>query len=123
VQQRLVVRDPSRVERLPGVEVVEFGGYGDDDGVRDAFAGVSTLFGSSISRSSQPGPEATFTFARDHYDTEQYFRASVIPFTFSRQSLYAYFLPLLGGEDGVIRGPAGDGRFAPVLPDDWPTSW
>jgi uncharacterized protein YbjT (DUF2867 family) len=79
---------------------------------------VSTLFGSSISRSSQPGPEATFTFARDHCDTEQYIRASGIPFTFSRQSLYTDFLPLLGGEDGVIRDPAGDGRFAPVLRDD-----
>ena len=63
----------------------------------------------------EPGPSHR---AARHYDTEQYIRASGIPFTFSRQSLYADFLPLLSGEDGVIRGPAGDGRFAPVLRDD-----
>jgi uncharacterized protein YbjT (DUF2867 family) len=144
-EQRSVVRDPSRVEMLPGVEVVEFGGYGDEDGVRRAFAGVSTLFFCSakeaedrlaqhrlvVDAAAEAGaerlvylsiiaarPRATFTLARDHYDTEQYIRASRVPFTFSRQSLYADFLPLLGGEDGVIRGPAGEGRFAPVLRDD-----
>jgi uncharacterized protein YbjT (DUF2867 family) len=130
---------------LPGVEVVEFGGYGDEDGMREAFAGVSALFFCSAKEAEDrvaqhrsvvdaaveagvgrivylsfvgASPEATFTFARDHYDTEQYIRSSGIPFTFSRQSLYADFLPLLGGEDGVIRGPAGDGRLAPVLRDD-----
>ena len=144
-EQRLVVRDASRAETLPGVEVVEFGGYGDEDGMRKAFAGVSTLFFCSAKEAEDrvaqhrsvvdaavtagverivylsiisAGPQATFTLARDHYDTEQYIRASGIPFTFSRQSLYADFLPLLSGEDGVIRGPAGDGRFAPVLRDD-----
>jgi len=144
-EQRLVVRDASRVETLPGVEVVEFGGYGDEDGMRKAFAGVSTLFFCSAKESEDrvvqqrsvvdaavtagverivylsiigAGPQAAFTLARDHYDTEQYIRASGIPFTFSRQSLYADFLPMLSGEDGVIRGPAGDGRFAPVLRDD-----
>ena len=35
-----------------------------------------------------------------------------------RDSLYLDFLPLLCGPDGVIRGPAGDGRFAPVARDD-----
>ncbi len=144
-EQRLVVRDASRAETLPGVEVVEFGGYGDEDGMHKAFAGVSTLFFCSAKEAEDrvaqqrsvvdaavtagverivylsiisAGPQATFTLARDHYDTEQYIRASGIPFTFSRQSLYTDFLPLLSGEDGVIRGPAGDGRFAPVLRDD-----
>jgi uncharacterized protein YbjT (DUF2867 family) len=32
--------------------------------------------------------------------------------------MYTDFMPLLGGADGVIRGPAGDGRVAPVLRDD-----
>ena len=144
-EQRLVVSDASRAEMLPGVEVVEFGGYGDEDGMCKAFAGLSTLFFCSAKEAEDrvaqhrtvvdaavtagverivylsiisAGPEATFTLARDHYDTEQYIRASGIPFTFSRQSLYADFLPRLSGEDGVIRGPAGDGRFAPVLRDD-----
>jgi uncharacterized protein YbjT (DUF2867 family) len=125
--------------------VVEFGGYGDEDGMRKAFAGVSTLFFCSAKEAEDrvaqhrsvvdaavtagverivylsfigAGPQATFTFARDHYDTEQYIRSSGIPFTFSRQSVYADVLPLLAGQEGVIRGPAGDGRFAPVLRDD-----
>jgi uncharacterized protein YbjT (DUF2867 family) len=63
-------------------------------------------------------PEATFTYARDHYATEQYIRSVGLAFTFSRQSFYLDYLPQLSGADGVIRGPAGDGRFAPVLRDD-----
>ena len=143
--QRLIVRDASGVESMPGAEVVEFGGYGDDEGARRAFAGVSTLFFCSAKESEDrvsqhravvdaavaagverivylsiisAAPAATFTFARDHYATEQYIRSVGLPFTFSRQSFYLDFLPYLSGEDGVIRGPAGDGRFAPVLRDD-----
>jgi uncharacterized protein YbjT (DUF2867 family) len=32
--------------------------------------------------------------------------------------MYADFIPLLVGADGVIRGPAGDGAFTPVAQDD-----
>jgi uncharacterized protein YbjT (DUF2867 family) len=32
--------------------------------------------------------------------------------------MYLDFLPMLPGEDGVIRGPAGDGRVAAVAQDD-----
>lgn len=144
-KQRLIVRDPSRLETLPGVDVVEFGGYRDEDGMRKAFTGVSTLFFCSAKEAEDrvaqhrtvvdaavapgvermvylsfigAGPQATFTFARDHSDTEQYIRSSGIPFTFSRQSLYTDVLPLVGGNEGVIRGPAGDGRIAPVLRND-----
>ena len=52
-------------------------------------------------------PDATFTFARDHFHTEQHILASGLAFTFSRQNLYMDLVPLLAGEDGVIRGPAG----------------
>lgn len=63
-------------------------------------------------------PDATFTLARDHWHTEQHIRASGLPFTFLRDNLYADFMPALVGEDGVIRGPAGDGRAAVVAQDD-----
>ena len=63
-------------------------------------------------------PDATFTYAHDHYSTEQYIRSVGLAFTFSRQSFYLDYLPQLSGADGVIRGPAGDGRFAPVLRAD-----
>ena len=39
-------------------------------------------------------------------------------FVFERMSLYLDFIPLLAGEDGVIRGPAGDGHVAPVARAD-----
>ena len=41
-----------------------------------------------------------------------------MPFTFVRMSLYMDFVPNFAGPDGVIRGPAGDGRMAAVLRDD-----
>jgi len=62
--------------------------------------------------------DATFTFARDHFHTEGLIRATGIPFTFLRSSLYLDFIPQMVGDDGVLRGPAGDGRVAPVARDD-----
>lgn len=64
------------------------------------------------------GPECTFTFGRDHWWTEQEIRASGLDFTFLRDNFYQDMLPLLAGEDGVIRGPAGDGRIGAVARDD-----
>lgn len=63
-------------------------------------------------------PDATFTLARDHWHTEQHIRASGVPFTFLRDNLYADFTPGLVGDDGAIRGPAGQGRAAVVAQDD-----
>lgn len=63
-------------------------------------------------------PDATFTLARDHWHTEECIRASGMGFTFLRDSLYADFAPFMVGPDGVIRGPAGDGRASVVAQDD-----
>ncbi len=38
--------------------------------------------------------------------------------TFIRDNFYADFMPLMVGEDGVIRGPAGHGRVAVVAQRD-----
>jgi NAD(P)H dehydrogenase (quinone) len=145
VKQRLIVRDRSRAPDLPAADVVEFGGYTDPEGMRRACAGISTLFlvsapeapdrvdqhEAAIDAAVAAGIErivylsfigaaadATFTFARDHFQTEERIRRSGLGFTFSRQNLYMDLLPVLGGEEGVIRGPAGEGRVAPVLRDD-----
>jgi uncharacterized protein YbjT (DUF2867 family) len=142
---RLLVRDASRAPRHDGFEVAEFGGYDDPDGMRAAFEGVSTLLLVSgqeaadrieqhkraVDAARAAGVErivylsfigaaadATFTFARDHFHTEQHIHASGMAFTFSRQNLYMDLVPLFAGEDGVIRGPAGRGRVAPVARDD-----
>jgi uncharacterized protein YbjT (DUF2867 family) len=63
-------------------------------------------------------PDCTFTLGRDHYATEERIRASGMGFTFLRDNFYLDFLPVLAGEDGVIRGPAGDGVMAAVARED-----
>jgi NAD(P)H dehydrogenase (quinone) len=137
VPQRLIVRDASRSPALPGAVVTE--ATYDDPGT--ALEGVTTLF--MVSGSEHPdrvgqhrrfldaaaaagvrhvvytsfygaAPDATFTLARDHWATEQHLRASGMAWTLLRNQLYADFLPLLAGEDGVIRGPAGKGRVGAV---------
>jgi NAD(P)H dehydrogenase (quinone) len=144
VRQRLVVRDPGRAPELAGAEVAA-GSYDDPDGLRRAFEGAAALF--MVSASEDPdrlrlhanvvdaavaagvervvytsfygaGPECTFTFGRDHWHTEQRIEGSGLRHTFLRDNLYIDFLPLLVGADGVIRGPAGDGRVAAVARDD-----
>lgn len=145
VRQRLLVRDPRRAPELPGAElaVAEYGG--DPDAVRAALTGADVVL--MVSASESPDrvdrhrafadaardagvgqivytsfvgarPDATFTLVRDHWATEEQIRAGGLPFTFLRDNLYADFLPFLVGDDGVIRGPGGDGRAAVVAQDD-----
>jgi uncharacterized protein YbjT (DUF2867 family) len=63
-------------------------------------------------------PDCTFTFGRDHWHTEELIRGSGLRFTMLRDNLYLDFLSLMVGADGVIRGPAADGRVAAVARDD-----
>ncbi|MBA9002239.1 MULTISPECIES: SDR family oxidoreductase [Thermomonospora] len=144
IPQTMVVRDPARAPHLPGATVVR-GEFGDRDAVRDALRGMDLVLMVSASESAErldhhrtfvdaaaeagvghlvyvsfygAAPDATFTLARDHWATEEHIRASGLKFTFLRDNLYADFLPFMVGEDGVIRGPAGDGRAAVVAQDD-----
>jgi len=144
IPQRLLVRDPARAPRLPGAEVA-VAEFGDRAAVRAALAGSDTVL--MISAAESPdrvdrhrafidsaveagvrqlvytsfvgaAADATFTLGRDHWATEEHIRASGLTFTFLRDNLYADFLPIMVGEDGVIRGPGGDGRAALVAQDD-----
>jgi NAD(P)H dehydrogenase (quinone) len=63
-------------------------------------------------------PDCSFTFGRDHWHTEELIKGSGLRFTMLRDNLYLDFLPLMVGADGVIRGPAADGRVAAVARDD-----
>ncbi|MCS5715766.1 SDR family oxidoreductase [Herbiconiux sp. CPCC 205716] len=147
VPLRLVVRDASRAPRWEGgaaVEVVE-ASYGDSAAVRRALEGIELAFMVSAAESADrvaehaafiesarasgvghlvytsffgAAPDAVFTLGRDHYATEQLLRASGLGFTALRDNFYADFLPMLAGEDGVIRGPARDGRVAAVARAD-----
>lgn len=144
VAQRLVVRgDASRAPDLPDAEVA-VGEYREGAAMRAAFAGVRTVF--LVSAAEAPdrvaehrtaidaavaagvervvytsfvgaAPDATFTFGRDHFHTEQHLRASSLTTVLLRNNLYTDFLPFMAG-DGEIRGPAGDGHLAPVTRDD-----
>jgi NAD(P)H dehydrogenase (quinone) len=142
---RLVVRDAKRVRDIRGAEIVTAGGYRDADGMRAALIDVGTLF--LVSASEAPdrvalhtaavdaalaagvprivyvsfvgaGPHATFTFARDHWHTEEHIRSSGVAYTILRDNLYLDILPTFAGADGVIRGPAGTGKFGGVARDD-----
>jgi uncharacterized protein YbjT (DUF2867 family) len=119
--------------------------YGDSDASRIALQGVETLFMVSGSESADrlvqhrnfviaaaeagvkhivytsfaaASPDCTFTLGRDHATTEDYIRQTGMNFTFLRDNFYLDFFQHLPGEDGVIRGPAGDGRVAGVARAD-----
>ncbi|MEU4745878.1 SDR family oxidoreductase, partial [Actinosynnema sp. NPDC023658] len=142
--QLLLVRDPSRARGLPGATATR-AEFADRDAVRRALDGLPVVLMVSASESADrldhhrafvdaaadagvghlvytsfvgAAPDATFTLVRDHWATEQHIRASGLRFTFLRDNLYADFLPGMVGGDGVLRGPAGDGRAAVVAQDD-----
>lgn len=143
--QRLLVRDASRAPRLDGAEVATIPDLADGDAVREALRGAATLFlvpaheapdrvaghAATIRAAVDAGvgrivylsfvgakEDATFTLVRDHWATEELVRRAGLAWTFVRMNLYADFLPMMAGEDGVLRGPAGHGRFTPVVRDD-----
>ena len=142
--QRLVVRDPDRAPRLAGAEVVT-ASYDDGPAARAALDQVDTLL--MVSGAETPdrvaqhcafidaavsagvhrivytsfygaSPTATFTLARDHWATEEYLRDQDLAHVILRDNLYLDVLPMLAGDDGAIRGPAGSGRAAAVAQDD-----
>jgi NAD(P)H dehydrogenase (quinone) len=142
--QRLIVRDLDPVPDFLTAEAAE-ASYDDPQAMQRALSGVRTFFmvsaGEAYSRLRQhvafvdaavaagverivylsfvgAAPEATFTFARDHWWTEEHVRATGVRHTFLRDNLYQDMLPALVGDDGVIRGPAGDGRVGAVARDD-----
>lgn len=80
-----------------------------------ASAGVGRIVYTSFISAS---PNATFTLARQHHATEGFIRETGIPFVFLRDNLYTDFIPYFAGAEGVIRGPAGDGRVGWVTRDD-----
>lgn len=144
VPTRLLVRDPQRAPRFEGAEIV-VGDYADPASITHAVAGADTLFLVSGPEARARVPlhagaieaavaggirrivytsflaashDATFTFARDHAATEDVLAASGLAWTSLRNSLYQDVVPYFVGEDGVIRGPAGDGRVSFVARDD-----
>jgi len=114
VAQRLIVRNPSRASELPGAEVARASSHGDGEEMRRALEGVRTLFpvsaGEAFDRVKlhttavgavvaagvervvylsflNAAPDATFTFARDHFHTEEYVRSTGVRHALLRPSI------------------------------------
>ncbi len=144
VPLRLLVRTPSKAPELPGATVERFD-YSDQNDCERALSGVRALFFVSgaenehrlaqhrnvVDAAAAAGvqhvvytsfvgasPTCTFTLGRDHYATEEFVRERGLTHTFLRDNFYPDLLPYFVGDDGIIRGPAGDGRAAFVARAD-----
>lgn len=142
---RLLVRDPTRAPVLGGEHNVAICTYADANAMRAAFDGIHTALLVSASESADrldqhriaiqaatevgvrhlvytsfqgAAEDAVFAHARLHWATEQLLRDSGTAFTALRDSFYLGIFPAFVGPDGVIRGPARDGRVAAVSHDD-----
>lgn len=134
VPARLLVRAPSRAPSWAGDVAVA--PYGDREACRAALEGIDVVLMVSaheswdrleqhlsfIEAAREAGvkhivytsflsaaPDAVFTYARTHWATEQALAASGMGWTFLQDSFYADDFPEFA-VDGVIAGPAGQGR-------------
>lgn len=142
--QRLLARTVAKAPELPGSVVLPFS-YDDREASIAALTGVATLFMVSAAENERrldqhksfidaavaagvrhivytsfyaAAPDCVFTLGRDHYATEEYIKDSGLRFTFLRDNFYLDFMKDLVGDDGVIRGPAANGRVAGVARAD-----
>ncbi|GAB3551182.1 SDR family oxidoreductase [Arthrobacter tumbae] len=143
-EQTLLVRDPARAPDLPGATIAT-ASYADREPAVKALHGSDVLFMVSgaeaedrvdqhrtfIDAAVEAGvqhiiytsflaaaPDATFTLGRDHWATEEHIRNSGMAHTFLRDNFYLDVLPLFASDEGVLRGPAGNGRVAAVARTD-----
>lgn len=144
VQLRLVVRQPNRAPTISSAEVAQ-ASYEDPVAMRAAVDGIHTMF--LVSAHGDPdrvrhhmtavdaavaagverivylsflaaSPDATFTNGRDHFHTEAHLRAVGVRHAILRPAFYADEVPRWCSADGVIRGPAANGRVAWITRDD-----
>jgi uncharacterized protein YbjT (DUF2867 family) len=140
---RLLVRDPGRAPDL-GLPLWRCA-YDEGPALREALAGVDALLFVSGHESADrmadhrsvveaavdagvghvvytsfvgASADSTFTLGRDHGATEDLLRESGLDWTFLRDNFYAEVFPHFADAEGVIRGPAGQGRVAAVSQKD-----
>jgi NAD(P)H dehydrogenase (quinone) len=142
---RDAARAPQRTNAsLADCEVV-VATYADGEAVEKALAGIDLVFMVSAHESAErvsehlafiaaaaragvqhlvytsfvgAGDAAGFTLARDHGATEDAIRDSGLTYTFLRDNFYLDLLPHFADENGVIRGPSGEGKTAAVARAD-----
>lgn len=141
----LPVRDPARAPVIPGARIVT-ADYAEPESMERAFQGAKTALivsgmGEPMKRAllhrnafeaaaaagvkhivytsfQSASPNSAFPYGRDHYLSEQYLKECGVNYSALRDSLYMEMIPHLADEEGVIRGPAGDGRVAFVSRED-----
>jgi NAD(P)H dehydrogenase (quinone) len=144
LEPRLVVRDVSRAPAILGCSVAQ-ASYDDLGAGIAALADVDVLFMVSAAESQTrreehrtfieaaaragvqhliytsfagASAEAAFTLGRDHHDAEQAIAESGMAYTILRDNFYLDVLPYFADAEGVIRGPAAEGRVAAVARAD-----
>ncbi len=140
----LPLRNPAKAPALPACDVRPFA-YGDFELAKQALGGVDVLFMVSAAESPTREQEhltlvraaaaagvrhllylsfagasasSTFTLARTHAVTEAAIRQTAMRHTFLRDNFYSEMMASIANADGVIAGPAGDGRVACVSQRD-----
>jgi NAD(P)H dehydrogenase (quinone) len=136
---RLLVRDPKKLSSFPSAEKVT-GDYGDVESLDHAFRGVSSAF--IVSGYAKPGersklhrnafqaaqragvryliylstlgasPNSRFPMSRDHYESEGFLKVTGVPHTILRDSFYSELAVQMFNEDGVMKGPGGQGKVS-----------
>ncbi|SDM20563.1 Uncharacterized conserved protein YbjT, contains NAD(P)-binding and DUF2867 domains [Catalinimonas alkaloidigena] len=142
---RLMTRHPHHLSTHVQGEIIQ-GDYQDPTSLTMAFAGIERAF--VVSGHAAPGeraklhrnafeaaaqagvkhviylsfqgasPTSKFPLGRDHAESEAYLKATGVPHTILRDSMYLDMLPELFNEEGVLRAPAGDGAAAFVSRED-----
>ena len=136
---RLLVRDPNKLSDFPEAEKVT-GDYGDVESLHRAFTNVSSAF--IVSGYAEPGeraklhrnafqaahradvryliylstlgasPDSRFPMSRDHYQSEQFLKATGVPHAILRDSFYSELAVQMFNEEGVMKGPGGQGKVS-----------
>ncbi|MGH9575683.1 MAG: NAD(P)H-binding protein [Candidatus Acidiferrales bacterium] len=142
---RLMSRTPEKTCKLADVETVP-GDFQDGASLARAFADIEKAL--VISGKAEPGerarlhnnafraaakagvkqivylslrgasPDSVYPYCRDHYDSEQFLAACGVPYTSVRGAFYMDMLFAKFDSQGVVRGPAGDGRGAFISRED-----
>lgn len=142
---RLMSREPEHIPEIRNSQSVR-GDFADRPSLDAAFAGADTVL--IISGSGAPGERAElhrnafeaarraqathvvylslegaardskYPYSRDHYRSEEYLAQSGVPFTVLRDAFYMDMFIDMFDRDGVVRGPAGQGRGAFVSRED-----
>ena len=140
----LPLRNPAKAPVLPNCEARQFA-YGDLELAKQALNGVDVLFMVSAAESptreqehltlvqaaseagvqhivylsfAQAALDSTFTLARTDAVTENVIRQTNMRYTFLRDNFYSEMMATIANADGIIAGPAEDGRVACVSQRD-----